>query len=179
MARRTHEKERIASLAAGLAIVILAWSGLTAFAGDWIDSLGGISPWLYGPVSVAIWALLSLVCYGLIVRSQHRNPALCYEHEEEIREARLRTTGELRKIPPLCDTTTAEQDKLAALTGGFAITIAAWLAILSFGFDWLAGMTGVSPWAYCLASLAIWFTAGHVMYWSVRRSRRRALLRHG
>ena len=179
MARRTHEKERIAALVAGLAIVILAWSGLQAFAGGWMDSFSDLSPWLYGPVSVAIWALLSLGCYGLIVRSQRRNPALCYEHEEAIRQARLRTTGELRKIPPVCDVSVTEQDKLAALTGGFAITIAAWLAILSFGFDWLAGMNGVSPWIYCLASLVIWFSAGHIMYWSIRRTRRRASVHHG
>ncbi len=176
---RTRDKERIASLAAGLAIVILGWSGMQAFAGGWIDSLGDLSPWLYGPVSVAIWGLLSLGCYALIVRSQRRNPALCYEHEEATREARLRATGELRKTPRVRDVSLAEQDKLAALTGGFAITIAAWLSILSFGFDWLAGLTGVSPWVYCFVSLAIWFTAGHLMYWSIRRSRRRASIPHG
>ncbi|HTR61947.1 MAG TPA: hypothetical protein VMH37_09610 [Candidatus Binataceae bacterium] len=175
---RTHEKERIAALAAGLAIVILAWSGLQAFVGSWIDSLGDLSPWLYGPFSAAIWGLLSLGCYALIIRAQRRNPALCYEHEEATREARLRATGELRKTPPLREANALEQDKLAAVTGGFAITIAAWLAILSFGFDWLAGLRGVSPWAYCLVSLAIWFTAGHAMYWSIRRSRRRASLPH-
>ena len=176
---RTHEKERIAALAAGLAIVILVWSGLQAFFGSWVDSLGDLSPWLYGPVSVAVWGLLSLGCYGLIVRAQRRNPALCYEHEEATREARLRATGELRKTPPVREASSAEQDKLAAVTGGFAITIAAWLAILSFGFDWLAGLTNVSPWVYCLFSLLLWFTAGHVMYWNIRRSRRRASLRHG
>jgi len=169
----THEKERIAAITAGFAIVILIWAGLQAFAGNWVDSIGALSPWLYGPVSMAAWGVLSVASYAFIVRSQRRNPALCHEHEETIREARLAATGELRKVPErVSEASVAERDKLAAVTGGFAITMAVWLAILSFGFDRLAGLSaGLSPWTYCLFSFALWFTSGHLMYWNIRRSR--------
>jgi len=38
--------------------------------------------------------------------------------------------------------------------GGFAITIAAWLGLLSFApRDWLDGIVGTSLWIYTLASM--------------------------
>src|SRR5579871_3553381 len=96
--RRTYEKERVAALSAGLAIIILAWTGAQAFAPGWIDSLGNLSVWLYGPISAAAWGLLSAISYILIVRAERRNPALCPEHEEVTRELRLKTC-KLTKLP--------------------------------------------------------------------------------
>jgi hypothetical protein len=171
--KRTYEKERVAALSAGLAIVVLAWMAMEAFASDWTESLGVLSIWLYGPISAAAWGLLSLISYALIIRAQRRNPALCPEHEEATREARLAATGELTKVPKCIEEVDAlEKDKLAGLMGGFAITIAAWLAILSFVPPAsLDGIVGISPWIYCLASIAVWSVSAELMYWSFRRSR--------
>jgi hypothetical protein len=133
--KRTHEKERVAALSAGLAVIVLAWIAVQAFASDWIDSIGVLSVWLYGPISAAAWGVLSAISYVLIIRAQRRNPALCPEHEEATREARSAATGDLTKVPKCiedADILELEKDKLAALMGGFAITIAGWLAVLSF-----------------------------------------------
>jgi hypothetical protein len=171
--KRTHEKERVAALSAGLAIVVLVWMAAEAFASDWIESLGVHSIWLYGPITAAAWGLLSISSYLLIVRAQRRNPALCPEHDEVTREARGAATGELRKVPKCIEQVDAlEKDKLAALMGGFAITIAAWLAVLSFSPpEWLDSIVSISPWIYCLMSMAVWSGSAHLMYWGFRRGR--------
>jgi len=172
--KRAKEKERVAALSAGLAIVVLVWIAAQAFAPDRIASLGTLSIWLYGPISAAAWAVLSLISYALIVRAQRRNPALCPEHEEATREARLASCADLAKIPKCVEEVNAlEKDKLAALTAGFAITIAAWLAIFSFiPMEWLES-AGISPWLYCLASVAVWASSAELMYWGFRRKRLR------
>jgi TRAP-type C4-dicarboxylate transport system permease small subunit len=77
--KRTYEKERVAALSAGLAVIVLAWIAMPAFASNWIDSIGILSVWLYGPISAAAWGLLSAISYVLIIRAQGRNPALCPE----------------------------------------------------------------------------------------------------
>jgi hypothetical protein len=171
--KRTHEKERVAALSAGLASVTLFWMAAEAFASNWVESLGGLSIWFYGPITAAAWGLLSLGSYLLIVRAQRGNPALCPEHEEAIREARGAATGELRKVPKCIEEVDArERDRLAAVMGGFAITIAAWLAVLSFApLKWLDSTASAPPWIYCLASTAVWFGSGQVMYRSFRWSR--------
>ena len=172
--KRAKEKERVAALSVGLAIVVLVWIAAQAFASDWIASLGTLSIWLYGPISAAAWGLVSLISYTLIVRAQRRNPALCPEHEEATREARLATCAELAKIPKCVEQVNAiEKDKLAALTAGFAITIASWLALFSFvPMEWLESV-GISPWLYCLASIAVWASSAELMYWGFRRKRLR------
>jgi hypothetical protein len=174
--KRTYEKERVAALSAGLATVVLVWTGMQAFAPDWIESLGARSIWLYGPISAAAWGLFSLISYALIIRAQRRNPALCPEHEEATREAR-RATCELTKIPKCIEyVDELEKDKLAALMGGFAIAIAAWLAVLSFApLEWLYGIVSLSPWIYCLATMVLWWGSAELMYWSFRRSRQQDL----
>ena len=171
--KRTYEKERVAALSSGLAIIVLAWTGAQAFASHWIDSLGVPSIWLYGPISAAAWGLISFFSYILIIRAQRRNPALCPEQEEVTRELR-RKTCELTKVPKCIELVDErERDKLAALMGGFAVTIAAWLALLSFappGF--LDSIVSTSPWIYSLATMLIWFGSGQFAYWSFRRGRR-------
>lgn len=172
--KRAKDKERVAALSAGLAIVALVWIAAQAFASEWIASLGTLSIWFYGPISAAAWGLLSLVSYTLIVRAQRRNPALCPEHEEATREARLATCADLAKVPKCVEQVNAvEKDKLAALMGGFAITIALWLALFSFvPMEWLESVSS-SPWLYCLASMAVWVSSGHLMYWGFRHKRPR------
>jgi hypothetical protein len=172
--KRAKEKERVAALSAGLAIVVLVWIAAQAFASGWFASLGTLSIWLYGPISAAAWGLLSLVSYTLIVRAQRRNPALCPEHEEATREARLATCGGLAKVPKCVEEVNAvEKDKLAALMAGFAITIGLWLALFSFvPMDRLESIS-VSPWLYCLASIAVWVSSAHLMYWGFRHKRPR------
>jgi hypothetical protein len=57
----------------------------------------------------------------------------------------------------------------AALMGGFAITIAGWLTVLSFApLEWL---DGISPWIYCLATMLVWWGSAEFTCWSVRRGR--------
>ena len=173
--KRPKEKERVAALSVGLTIVVLVWIAAQAFASEWIASLGTLSIWFYGPISAAAWGVLSLVSYTLIVRAQRRNPALCPEHEEATREARLATCADLAKIPKCVEEVNAvEKDKLAALTAGFAVTITAWLAIFSFvPMEWLGSAISISPWLYCLASIAVWVSSAHLMYWGFRHKRPR------
>lgn len=170
--KRAKEKERVAALSAGLAIVVLVWIAAQAFASDWIAQLGALSIWFYGPMSVVAWGLLSTVSYALIIRAQRRNPALCPEHEEATREARLAATGDLTKLPKCAEQIDAvEKDKLAALMAGFAITITSWLAIFSFvPMGWLESAISISPWLYCLASITVWASSAHLMYLGFRRS---------
>jgi len=170
--KRTYEKERVAALSAGLAIVVLAWTATQAFASYWIDSLGALSVWLYGPISAAAWGLLSVISYVLIIRAQRRNPALCPEHEEVTRELR-RKTCEVTKVPKCIEyVDELERNKLGALMGGFAITIAAWLALLSFAPPGLLdGIVSTSPWVYSLATMLVWWGSAVFMYWSFRRRR--------
>jgi hypothetical protein len=173
--KRPKEKERVAALSVGLAIVVLVWIAAQAFASEWIASLGTLSIWFYGPVSAAAWGVLSLISYTLIVRAQRRNPALCPEHEEATREARLAACADLTKIPKCVEELNAvEKDKLAALMAGFAITITSWLAIFSFvPMEWLGSAISISPWLYCLASIAVWASSAELMYWGFRRKRLR------
>ncbi len=171
--KRTYDKERVAALSAGLAIVVLAWIAMEAFASDWIQSLGLLSIWLYGPVSAAAWGVTSLISYAVIIRAQRRNPGLCPEHEEATRAARLAVTRDLTKVPKCIEEVDAlEKDKLASLMGGFAITIATWLAVFSFApHEWLDGLVSISPWFDCLASIAVWWGSAQLMYWAFHRSR--------
>jgi hypothetical protein len=170
--KRTYEKERVAALSAGLAIIVLAWTGAQAFASNWIDSLGVPSVWLYGPISAAAWGLLSAISYILIIRAQRRNPALCPEQEEVTRELR-RKTCELTKVPKCIEfVDERERDKLGALMAGFAVTIAAWLALLSFAPPGLLdSIVSTSPWIYSLATMLVWFVSAEFTYWSFRRGR--------
>src|SRR5215472_7792991 len=165
--KRTHEKERVAALSAGLGIVVLIWMGTKAFASDWIESLGRLSIWLYGPITALAWGCLSLTAYLLITRAERRNPALCPEHEEATREARGKATGEVRKVPKCVEEVDAlEKDRLAGLMGGFAITIAAWLTVLSFApINWLDAIASIMPWIYWLASMMVWLSSAELMYW--------------
>ena len=168
--KRAKDKERVAALSVGLAIVVLVWVAAQAFASDRIAALGTLSIWFYGPISAVAWGLLSLISYTLIVRAQRRNPALCPEHEEATREARLAACADLAKIPKCVEEVNAvEKDKLAALMAGFAITITLWLAIFSFvPAQWLDSVISISPWLYCLASIAVWATSAELMYWGFR-----------
>ena len=170
--KRTYEKERVAALCAGLAIIVLAWTGAQAFASDWINTLSVPSVWLYGPISAAAWGLLSAISYILITRAERRNPALCPEHEEAMRELR-RKTCELTKVPKCIEyVDQLERDKLGAVMGGFAITIATWLALLSFApRGLLDGIVSTSPWIYSLATMLVWFGSAQFTYWSFRRGR--------
>jgi hypothetical protein len=172
--KRTHEKERVGALSAGLAVVVLLWVAAEAFASPWIQSLGLLSIWLYGPITAAVWGFLSFIAFLLIMRAQRRNPALCPEHEEATREARGAVTSDLAKIPKCIEQVDAlEKDKLAALMAGFAITIAVWLAVLSFApFQWLESILSRSPWIYCLMSIALWCASAELMYWGFRSRRR-------
>jgi hypothetical protein len=172
--KRTHEKERVAALSAGLAIVVLVWIAAEAFASGWIESIGVLSVWLYGPITAAVWGSLSVISYLLIVRAQRHNPALCPEHEEATREARGAATGELRKVPKCIEEVDAlEKDQLAGLMSGFAITIAVWLALLSFAPPrWLDSIAGATPWIDCLVSIAVWSASAELMYRYFHASRR-------
>ena len=70
-----------------------------------------------------------------------------------------------------------EKDKLAALMAGFAITIAAWLGVLSFApLKWLDSIASISPWIYCLMSMAVWSGSAQLMYWGFRRGRQMQLV---
>ena len=116
--KRTYEKERVAALSAGLAIVVLAWIG----SGGFCIGLDRVSR---RSLDMALWTDLGggvgspkPISYVLIIRAQRRNPALCPEHEEATREASTAATGELTKVPKCIEDVDAlEKDKLARLDG--------------------------------------------------------------
>jgi hypothetical protein len=116
--------------------------------------------------------LLSALAYALIIRSRREgfDSRNGQQMNNETSLARPADTGgisgRIRQISAI------EQDWLAAVTGGFAVTIVAWLAILSFGSErWLELFAGMPPWIYSFASLAVWLVATQAIYGIRRRGR--------
>jgi cell division protein FtsW (lipid II flippase) len=90
-----------------------------------------------------------------------QNNSIQVDHTDD--HARIKDFRNIEQVDAL------EKDKLAALMGGFAITIAGWFALLSFApVKWLDSIATITPWIYCLASMAVWFGSAELMYWARR-----------
>ncbi|MGA2409286.1 MAG: hypothetical protein ABSG46_02715 [Candidatus Binataceae bacterium] len=149
----TRDRERISALTVGLAAAIIAWVFVGAFAPASLEAMGGYSPWLYGPAAMALWALFTAIAYLLLRRNAREwTPS---NSDETYRSASLRVTCPLHAAS-VC-ASRAEKDRLAAVTAGFALTITAWVAALSFvPGDWIGALGAAPPSLYCLASIGLW-----------------------
>jgi hypothetical protein len=156
-----RECDRVSALAAGLAATIIGWTFAAAFTPGELESLSQYSPWLYGPVAVALWALLSAIAYLLISRDR-RPRALLERHES------YRCRDFAPAASPNCDSVCAnleEKIRLAAISGGLALTITAWVAALSFvPGGWLDLLSNAPLWTCCVVSIVLWATLSRAMY---------------
>jgi hypothetical protein len=157
----THarERERIAALTAGLAATIVIWIFAAGYAPATLEGLGEYSPWLYGPLSTAAWAVFSVIAYLLIRRSgeQSSSPDTAYRCHD-------------LRIPPapaggsVC-TNRDEKNHLAAVSAGFALTITTWVAALStMPADWLDSLSVTPAWWYCAGTVGLWAALSTIMY---------------
>jgi hypothetical protein len=166
-----RERDRICALATGLAATVIGWTFAAAFATGALESLSQYSPWLYGPVAVAVWALFSAIAYLLISRDQ-RQRALLEPHEG------YRCRDFAPAASANCGSVCAnleEKTRLGAISAGFALTISLWVATLSFMPDGLLDWLGEAPaWLYCVASVILWAGLSEGMYLVFRASQKRS-----
>ena len=156
----TRDRERISALTAGLAATIITWLFAVGYAPETLETLGEYSPWLYGPVSTAAWAVFSAIAYQLIHRDGLRNTAPY--SDEAYRSHDLHVAVPVSG-PSVC-ATREEKNHLAAVTAGFALTITMWVAALSLmPGDWLDSLGEAPAWSYCLGSVALWAALSTMM----------------
>jgi hypothetical protein len=155
-----RDRERISALTAGLAATIIFWTFAAGFAPETLETLGEYSPWLYGPVSTAIWAVFSGIAYFLIRRG---TPKYSPDPNETYRCHDLAVA-----TPPVSISVCAsrkEKNHLAAITAGFAFTITAWVGALSVTPNgWIDSLSDAPPWSYCVASVLFWAASSRAMY---------------
>jgi len=161
-----RDRDRISALAAGLSVIVIGWTFAAAFAPEKLESLS-YSPWVYGPAATAAWGLFSAIAYQLISRGRRRRAPL--ESHEGYRRRDLLVVA--TEGYSLC-ASRAEKNRLAAVTAGFALTIAGWVAALSFmpngWLDWLGQAPAL---LYCIVSIVLWAALTGVMYVVFRASR--------
>jgi hypothetical protein len=163
-----RERDEIPALAAGLAATVIGWIFAAAFAQTELESLSQYSPWLYGPVATAVWALFSAIAYLLISRDQRRRALLEPREGYRCRDFVPAVSANCRSVCANLE----EKTRLAAVSAGFALTISVWVATLSFMpqgcLDWL----GETPaWIYCLVSVTLWAALSEGIYLIFRASR--------
>jgi hypothetical protein len=156
-----RDRERISALTAGLAATITIWTFAAGYAPATLEKLGEYSPWLYGPVSTAVWAMFSAIAYLLIHRSGQQSAS---HHLDQTYRCH-----ELGVPAPLISTSVCasrdEKNRLGAVTAGFALTITAWVAALSLmPADWLDSLSAAPAWSYCVGSVGLWAALSTVMY---------------
>jgi hypothetical protein len=166
-----RERDRISALAVGLAATIIGWIFAAAFTQAELESLSRYSPWLYGPIATAVWALFSAIAYLLICRDQRGGAFLEPREGYHCRDFAPAVSANCRSgfAKP------EEKNRLAAISAGFALTISVWVATLSFMpegcLDWL----GEAPaWVYCVISVILWAALSEGMYLVFRASQERA-----
>lgn len=156
-----RECDRISALAVGLAATVICWTFAGAFAPAELESLSPYSPWLYGPLATAVWALFSGIAYLLISRDQRRRAHLEPREGYRCRDFAPATSANCGWV---C-ANPEEKTRLAALSAGFALTISVWVAALSFLPEgWLDRLGEAPAWTYCLVSLMLWAALSEGMY---------------
>jgi hypothetical protein len=168
-----RERDRISALAAGLAATVVGWTFAAAFAPREVESLSRYSPWLYGPVAIAIWALFSTIAYLLISRDRRRKVFLEPNEGYRCRDFAPAASVNCRSV---C-ANREEKTRLAAMSAGFALTVSLWVAALSFMPGTFLGWLGEVPaGTYCVVSVILWAALSKGMYLVFRRSRERSPL---
>ena len=157
---RPSDRERISALTAGLAATITIWTFAAGYAPSTLERLGEYSPWLYGPVSTAAWAMFSAIAYLLIRRYADQSS----RHSDETYRCR-----DLGVPAPVIGASVCanreEKNRLGAVTAGFALTITAWVGALSLmPPDWLDSLSAAPPWSYCVGSVGLWAALSALMY---------------
>jgi len=166
-----RECDRVSALAAGLAATVIGWTFAAAFMPGELESVSQYSPWFYGPIAVAVWALFSAIAYLLISRDQRRRAILGAHEGYRCRD--FSPTVSARCGSVCADL--AEKTRLAATSAGFALTITAWVAILSFMPDgWLDWLGKAPAWLYCIISVTLWAPLSAGMYLVFNASRTRS-----
>ena len=176
-----NDKDVMSALTAGFALVLGLWLFGEAFTAEWLNTIAILSPWLIGVITLGIWGAVSLITYVLIrpaqrqcraICSARRAPAFSYPADSTFPEIEAQKSD-------LCDAiVTAEREKIAALTAGFAIMIAIWVTTLSFMPQaWLDSIGRMLAGFYCAATIALWAVASPVMYLVFRASSHRRLSR--
>lgn len=153
--------DRISALAAGLAATLIAWIFVAAFGEAELESLAQYSPWFYGPVATAVWALFSAIAYLLISRDKRPRASLEPREGYRCRDFASALSADRRSICANLE----EKTRLAAASAGFALTTSVWVAALSFMPDDYLDWLGEAPaWIYCLVSVTLWTALSGGMY---------------
>ena len=162
-----RDRERISALATGLAATIISWTFAAAFAPEELESLAHYSPWFYGPLATAAWALFSAIAYLLISRDRRRRAPQNAHEGYRCRELAMAAPANGCSV---C-ANQAEKNRLGAVTAGFALTISGWVAALSFmPGAWLDWLSDAPAWIYCIASVVLWASLSEAMYIILRAS---------
>jgi predicted membrane channel-forming protein YqfA (hemolysin III family) len=165
----TRESVRVSSLTVGLAATIGLWTFAAAFAPEILEKFSDYSPWFYGPVWTAAWALFSGVAYTVLRRSHSQNA-------EGDSLANYRCPEMTATFAPGVSVCASREEKrrLEAATAGFALTISSWVAVLSFTPEaWLDSLNAAPAWFHCLVSVGLWATFSAVIYVALAASERR------
>ncbi len=176
-----NDKDVMSALTAGFALVLGLWLFGEAFTAEWLNTIAGLSPWLIGVVTLAIWGAVSVITY-LLIRPAQRQCRAIYSarHPQAFSYPADSSSPEIEAgNSALCDAIVrAEREKVAALTAGFSIMIAIWITALSFMPQaWLDSIGRMPPGFYCAATIALWAVASPVMYLVFRASSHRRLSR--
>jgi hypothetical protein len=155
-----RDRERISALTAGLAVTVIFWIFAAGFALKTLETLGEYSPWLYGPVSTAMWAVFSAIAY-ILIRRRKQKPSPQFEETYRCHDLAIATPTAGSSV---C-ANRKEKNHLAAVTAGFALTITAWVGALSvMPNDWIDSLSTAPPWSYCVGSVAFWAASSSLMY---------------
>jgi len=162
-----RDRQRTSALTIGLTATVAIWTFAAAFAPGKLESLGRLSPWLYGPAASLAWAFFSAIAYLLMSRDRKQNAPL--NSFEGYRSRELAMAAK----PTGCSVCANQKEKnrLGAVTGGFALTLNIWVAALSFMPEgWLDWLSQSPAWMYCIASVILWATLSEAVYLIFRAS---------
>jgi hypothetical protein len=158
-----RDRDRTAALVAGLAMTVAVWTLAAAFAPEKLGSLSSYSPWCYGPVATAVWALFSATAYLLVALTHGRDRGTRLDLHEGYRCPKLAMSPKSNGHS-LCANQN-EKTRLGAVTASFALTITAWVGALSFmPEDWIDWLGNSPMWICCAASMVLWSTLCAAMF---------------
>ena len=166
-----RDRARTSALVAGLAATVASWTLAAAFASERLGSLSSYSPWFYGPVAIAAWVLFGVIAHLLLMHGRDRRTSLDLHEGYRCPELAMFLKSNGHSLW----TNENEQTRLGAITAGFALTITAWVGVLSFmPEDWIDWLANSPPWICCAVSMVLWSTLSAAMFLAFRRSSERS-----